>query len=170
MLRAGIFCLTIQMSLSKHKNVITCDNACQNPLSVDKQEKREKEKEKTQRERERDRQRESSWSCLFPLGIITFGPHSLLLLHAYMLHSPDFFQRNAASFHPHHLLTKTHDHDDLHRLSFAIVVTSGNQLTSSQKKILQQQQQKQTQQLRKTQAREGERQKRAVAKETRSSV
>jgi hypothetical protein len=51
--------------------------------------KKGKEKEKTERERER----ESSWSCLFPLGIITFGPHSLLLLRAYMLHSPDFFQR-----------------------------------------------------------------------------
>jgi hypothetical protein len=134
MLRAGVFCLTTQMSLSKHKNIITCDNACQNPLSVNKQEKREKEKEKTDRERERERERERdiSWSCLFPVGIITFGPHSLLLLRAYMLHSPDFFQRNAASFHPHHLLTKTHDHDDddddLHRLSFAIVVTSENQL------------------------------------------
>ncbi len=114
MLRTGVFCFTIQMSLSKHKNTIKCVNACQNPLSVNKQEKRAKEKDKTHRE--------SSWSCLFPLGIITFGPHSLLLLlRAYMLHSPDFFQRNAASFHPHHLLSKTHDdddddEDDLHRL------------------------------------------------------
>jgi len=87
-------------------------------------------RKKGKRQKRKERQREgSSWSCLFPLGNITFGPHSLLLLRAYMLHSPDFFQRNAASFHPHHLLTKTHDDDDdLHRLSFAIAVTSGNQL------------------------------------------
>jgi hypothetical protein len=51
------------MSLSKHNNIITCDNACQNPLSVNKQEKREKEKEKTEREREREREREQlEWS------------------------------------------------------------------------------------------------------------
>ncbi len=95
--------------------------------------KKGKRKKRKQRERERERERESSWSGLFPLGVITFGPHSLLLLRAYMLHSPDLFQRNAASFHPHHLLSKTHDDDDLHRLPFAIVVTSGNQLLLQKK-------------------------------------
>jgi hypothetical protein len=51
------------MSLSKHKNIITCDNACQKPLSVNKHEKREKEKEKTQRETERDRERAAGVVC-----------------------------------------------------------------------------------------------------------
>jgi hypothetical protein len=88
-----------------------------------------------------------------------------------MLHSPDLFQRNAASFHPHHLLSKTHDDDDLHRLPFAIVVTSGNQLLRQKKSFnSSSSKSKRCSSERRGRERERERDKRAVAKETRSSV